>query len=850
MLCRLVGTCVCLFSLVAFAGCNGSGGGSDEKASSSSQTASVGNSSDSDNEEGSGSDQSDTASSGTSEPSNQNASSSDDQTSPDQANSSDSSDNDPIPEQTIRPSDGGGSTNVDEDDGASDVADGSSEDDASWSNGDDTNLGVGEAGNENDDDSAVSDGEPAPSEYITDVVIHNQGQAATGVENVSFGQVFADGDVARAQHVVAVIDGSTVPTQVDRKATWSSGSLRHAVITIQAPALTSGGSQRVQLYAVGRASNSGFKTLTINDLLGTNFSAEVRVRQNGTTYTADARRALERVAQLGSCSAWGQASCKRWLAGGLASEWIVPATLTTGNADTPRLRVYFNVRAYRGTSGGIANVRVDSVIENDLTYAIKPNNVSYSAHIAVGDNQYSVDGLTHYSQTRWHHVLWTRSAPELYVEPSVKYLQSTGAISNYADLSPSEDFLDSVRQQVMPMHHGDQTPDMGATGAQAGIGPLPRWTSTFVVSGDRRAFNWMLANDDAVGSYSFHYRDSHSGRPVTIVDYPYITIAGLNWARRAGGSYERDLLPSCETTCSNPNHFDMAHHPSIGYVPYLVTGDFYYLEELQFTASYIELWANPGYRNTDKGRLLRAYQQVRSQAWNLRSISDAAFATPDDDPMKSYFVNQIDYIVQDYLANYVDDTGHELHTLDGFGAIHYASGSSADTSIPPWQADFFTWAAGHAAEQDVPGAQRLRDWLSVFHIGLMTSAEDGDKNGFCWVAASAYKLKVRDEKDSPIYTTLSEVYENSFPRLNGLECASQAMANQLSASDDPLSAGEMKGYPHSPTGFPSNLQIALAVSADTDLPDGHKAWRVFEKRKTKPDYSDYPNFAVVPRSVR
>lgn len=855
MLCRLLGTCVCLFSLVVFAGCNGSGGGSDDGGSSSSQTASVENSTDSPDANDSNEDQDGASSSDASEPSNQNATSGDDQEPTDEPSAPDDSDEASTPGYAITPSSGGGSTSVDEsanesseNEGASEPSDSAPEDDASELIDDEPEPVTGESGAGGDNADAVpSEDQLDRSDYITDVVIHNYGDIAEGEQSVSFGQVFADGDVAKAQHVVAVMDGSVVPTQVDRKANWSDGSLRHAVITVLAPKSTPGQSQRVQLYAADRASDSGFDNLRINDLLGTNFNAEVRVRQNGTTYTADARRALERVAQLGGCPDWGQASCKRWLTGGLASEWIVPATLTTGNADQPRLRVYFNVRAYRGAAGGIGNVRVDTVIENDLTYAVKPNNVAYTAHITVGDNQYDIDDLTHYSQTRWHHVLWTQSTPELYVEPSVKYLQSTGAISNYADLSPSEDLLDSVRQHVAPMQRGDQSRDMGDTGAQAAIGPLPRWTSTFVVSGDRRAFNWMLANDDAVGSYGFHYRDTQSGRPVTIVDHPYITIADRNWARQAGGAFADDFLPSCESDCSNPNHFDMAHHPSIGYVPYLVTGDFYYLEEMQFTASYIELWANPAYRNHDKGRLLRSYQQVRSQAWSLRSISDAAFATPDDDPMKSYFVDQINYIVQDYLDSYVDAAGHELHTLDGYGAVHYPANRPTNVSIAPWQADFFTWAAGHAAEQRVPGAQRLIDWLSEFQIGLMTSAKTGDRDGFCWIVASGYTFKLRASNDAPMYTTLDEVYKATYPELDGLECGSQPMANQLSTSDDDLEAREMVGFSRSATGFPSNLQIALAVATDVRTGKGQEAWRVFENRAVKPDYSDYPNFAVVPR---
>ncbi|AWN14316.1 hypothetical protein [Salinisphaera sp. LB1] len=716
-------------------------------------------------------------------------------------------------------------------------------------------AGGGNSGNlSNNASPAVSAGSNLSSlpsgtaRHITDVSVQNYGSSnSAGTVDVTFGQVFAKGDVGASQHVVAAVNGQVLPTQVDRKATWADGSVRHSVVTVQLPAPASGKATTLQLYAVAHKGGLGVGTVSLDDLLGTNFTANVRITLGGTTYTANARNALEQIAQSGTCPAWGQRSCKRWLSGGLVSEWIVPATLTSGNATAPRLRVFFNVRAYRAADGSIGNVRVDSVIENDQTYAVAPNNETYDAKITVGQNSYSISNLTQYTQTRWHKVLWSQGGHSYFAGVSTAYLQQSKAVSKYANLKPSNQFLDSRPQAAQPMNHLDQTPDMGATGAQAGIGPLPKWTSTYVVSGDQRAFAWMLADDDAAGGYGFHYRDSATGRPVTIVDHPYITIADYSHASQAGGAFAKDLLPACANSCSNPNRFEIAHQPSIGYVSYLETGDFYYLEELQFEASYDELWANPSYRKYAKGRLLEASPQVRGQAWELRTISNAAFATPDHDPMKTYFVDQINYIVSDYIASYVDDPGHPLHTLDAYGAVHYPAHQPSNISIAPWQADFFTWAVGHAAEQGVPGANKLLNWLAPFQIGLMTSAKDGDTNGFCWQVASGYTFQFRDDNNSPIYTSLDEVYAKTYPSINGLGCNSQEMANQLSTPEDQLKPGQMIGFSASPTGFPANLQIALAVAADSSAGNAAKAWAVFDGRVDKPNYSQYPNFAVVPR---
>ncbi|HEB94128.1 MAG TPA: hypothetical protein ENI94_11810, partial [Gammaproteobacteria bacterium] len=57
---------------------------------------------------------------------------------------------------------------------------------------------------------------------------------------VTFGQVFAPGDVPAGLSVKVNVGGNPLQTQVDDKATHPDGSLRHAVITAWLPALGAG----------------------------------------------------------------------------------------------------------------------------------------------------------------------------------------------------------------------------------------------------------------------------------------------------------------------------------------------------------------------------------------------------------------------------------------------------------------------------------------------------------------------------------------------------------------------------------------------------------------------------------
>ncbi|GAB3678582.1 hypothetical protein GCM10028792_20540 [Salinisphaera aquimarina] len=716
---------------------------------------------------------------------------------------------------------------------------------------DSPNSSAGEEEEEEEEDTADT-ADIAGAASVVNVAIIGETDRRSSSDSITFGQVFAKGDVPAGSALVGTVDGGQVPMQVDKKATWADGSLRHAVITARMSDVGDGSPKRLSINVIPQARDAQTRpenAITLSDVLGSGFDAQVDVKASGAgNYKISAHDLLQTVSQSGNCSAWSK-NCKQWLDGPLASEWIVSGQVISGNEALAGLNVYFNVRAYAGEDGAIERVRVDTVFENNWAYAKTSENIDYSASIQVGSQNYDVDDLKHYHHARWHKVLWWQGDPGLYARIDTDYLQNSGAISRYAKLSPPESFLNGVAKSYPPMSHGDQTPKMGSTGAQAAIGPLPRWTSSYAVSGDRRAFRWMLANDDAVGSYSFHYRDGETGRPLEISRHPYVTIAAKSFASRAGNpQYRRDFLTDCTGSCSTPLSFDIAHHPSIGYVPYLTTGDYYYLEEMQFTASYIELWANPGYRDFDKGVLLKAQSQVRGQAWSLRSISDAAFATPDDDPMKAYFEGLMSNILSDYSDSYLeDDTKNPLHVTANSGAVIYSAGGQKKVGVAPWQADFWTWSLGHAADQEMPNALELVKWFGEFQVARMTDWKVNPDSGFCWLLASAYNLRIRDAESSQLYPDIQTVYKVNFPQLDGLKCNSQPMVNELSDSKTTYRIGQMVGYAFSPTGFPSNFQIGLAMAAQSGVENGREAWKLFDGRTIKPDYAKNPNFAVVPR---
>jgi hypothetical protein len=147
-------------------------------------------------------------------------------------------------------------------------------------------------------------------------------------------------------------------------------------------------------------------------------------------------------------------------------------------------------------------------------------------------------------------------------------------------------------------------------------------------------------------------------------------------------------------------------------------------------------------------------------------------------------------------------------------------------------------------------------------------------SGYCWVDGATYTLIVRPTSTAPLFTTFSDGYLATMhlvdqmsghitadPMINSTgakyldqPCGTQAQADWRTQYDIdthtnriPWVAGEMTGYSYSAEGYPSNMQPALAVAANSGIPNAQTAWNIFMQRPVKPDYTAEPQWAIVPR---
>jgi hypothetical protein len=663
----------------------------------------------------------------------------------------------------------------------------------------------------------------APLAVITDVRLQNTTAAAQTAVPVTFGQVFAAGHLQPTDVMVGRLDDNTlVALQMDVKARHADGSVRHAIFSAIIPSLAANSTRTMALAKNGAP--TGAATVLPAQLLDAGFTASATATIGGIKYTASADQLLKNGVK------------STWLAGAVANEWQVSAPLTTAaGVAHPQLNARFAIRYY----SGVQKARVDVTIENNWAYEPNPQNVKYNAEVIVGGQSvYAKSDLNHLHHARWRKLFWWGgSAPAVNTMLNTKYLIASKAVPNYDQsfgiaANVLTAYGNTFKTAQEPMSLGMASPYMPTTGANEGIGLLPSWTAAYILTMDQRARDATLVTGDLAGSFSSHYRDKKTDRPISPITYPYMTIVGRSTDTFNPATRAYEAFPGCGGDCTTPYTHDTAHQPNFAYVPYLVTGDYYYLEEMQFWAMYNAFSSHPGYRQNSKG--LFASDQVRGQAWSLRTLAQAAYITPDADPLKSDLTSFLSSNLDWYNATYSDNASANKLGLIVNG---YAYSYNGNTGIAPWQDDFFTSAVGVAAELGFSKAANLLAYKSKSPIGRMTTP------GVCWIDAGVYSMIVRSSESSPVFDSYvqAQIATRGADFMN-LACGGAAMAAVVNAK-----VGDMGGISAGYMGYPSNLQPALAYAVDSGAGNSKAAWALFMSRTVKPDYSQGAQFSIVPR---
>jgi hypothetical protein len=190
---------------------------------------------------------------------------------------------------------------------------------------------------------------------------------------------------------------------------------------------------------------------------------------------------------------------------------------------------------------------------------------------------------------------------------------------------------------------------------------------------------------------------------------------------------------------------DIAHQPSLVFIPYLVTGDRFYNDEMMFWANFC---LTASYAHDGALALVKSNEQ-RGMAWAMRNLADAAAFAPDNDPVKYYMgeklLNNLNWFDQ-YALTHQTPLGHffEENNVPGnesYKCVSYGGGYGQ-----------LAWAIDRAIKYGFNAGQEMREGLSKFVLKLFNS-----EPAFARESAMPLWLRV-GPADGSFYSTMSGLY--------------------------------------------------------------------------------------------
>lgn len=586
------------------------------------------------------------------------------------------------------------------------------------------------------------------------VGIKNNSSFVSEAVPVTYGQVFQEGEVFAGDNLEGHLSGSAeaLSVQMDAKSSYPDGSVRFAVLSAVLPNLNIGQSSSLIVKPAGRREASA--GINYDNLLSSLPEIKLTFDIGGTQYVFNASNEIY------------LNSAYQWLVGDVVTEWVILGRpVTSDNSEHKYLSVKMHIRKYTN----INNLRVDFAIENMNAYQDIAQNIDYKLDFTIsGESVLNYPAFTHFRHARWRHVEWTGSKVALHYNYNLKNLI-------YASMVPSYDtsyvgkvtarhmewyerqfIKDSVTycidvdgwnvscdkegrvmhelpDRLGPMGIGFMYNYMGSSGTRPEIGPLPGWQVVDLLSQNEFTRDMTLTLGNLSGSWPVHYVDTATGKPISIIDKPHASF-------RSNNQNPEHQVIKCsapdDALCAQPYRPDASHQPLLTYLPYIMTGDQYYLDELIYWNHFnmLLLPSGEGYRYTDQG--IFSNDQVRAQAWTLRTLGYAIAVLPDGDENRGYYVNILKNNIQHYEDNY---------KVNQYGALKAYTYN--DPSFAGWQDDFFTWSFGNVFKLGLVEAKNFAEWKSLFSVYRM-GFEPNDRESFCWVFGGFNYIKNERKKGS------------------------------------------------------------------------------------------------------
>jgi hypothetical protein len=317
----------------------------------------------------------------------------------------------------------------------------------------------------------------------------------------------------------------------------------------------------------------------------------------------------------------------------------------------------------------------------NATFKTNPNVQNLPAYTATFS-----DG--HIEQVPFHcnGAVWRYNPTPLPVRASMSELIAAKIIPPFIPTVATFDWSKLLYPNVMST--GPFTLAMGTTGGRMDLGLVTGWEAEAIARPTPQAIAGVMRLSEAGGTMPLHICDELTNAPLDLNTYPDATTyepfyQGLPWINLTGSYYQNAPIPN-----ANFNNWglDGAHFPDTALVAWGLTGDPFWLAELQHQMTWKLTWTTAKDKN---GVRIIASSTLRQMAWDVRTLgmcaqfSPPAASCPNWLKPKEYWQKILDAQLADWTLNYLNDPSPARQTFFVM---------SPPAAYSPWQEDYMALA--------------------------------------------------------------------------------------------------------------------------------------------------------------
>ena len=317
---------------------------------------------------------------------------------------------------------------------------------------------------------------------------------------------------------------------------------------------------------------------------------------------------------------------------------------------------------------------------------------------------------------------------------------------------------------------GDIYMYMPGTGGRDDIAPMPGQFVGGLIKNEANGKRKIFENAARRGCIPINWKDQNTGKPMLLNN-------GTNYV--SDKAWSGTLLPTASSYNSSgiceqftPWAAQIAHHPDLEYLAWLLTGDFYWVDKRQSTIFWAWAANNPNYYGSGISRLACTSSELRGNMWNFRDLGLGIMMIPDRNPavlgytrshLTTYYTNQFTATgsgtpgVSPYPGiniGLINNTGPgDTYATVGFRDM----GQGESDASSPWQLGY-----GSFAFFMLKGAGALTSdssaFMTWFMVGLTGMSTDSNLKAN-WVIP-AYRLVLKNQAGT-YQNDWTNIYKNT-----------------------------------------------------------------------------------------